>query len=165
MSYTRPSTWKPLGGSGPPVAADVSPETSTWEKVTVTPGAGATDTFVPVAVLPPTGPAPASNAPTSHAPTLRRNPRWSVAGHAALSPVLMATLGGEIDSVKVGPPLLAGEPSTTEATVRVTRPGPKPRATHDPSLSIEASPTAVKEPPPSQSLVLLRTISELVMFI
>src|SRR5262249_4764865 len=73
--------------------------------------------------------------------------------------------GGGLTRGRAAPRLWAGAPSPREPTVRVTRPGPKPKATHEPSLSIEASPTAVKEPPPSQSLVLLRTISELMMLI
>src|SRR5215471_17628968 len=92
----------------------------------------------------------ASNAPMSQAPSLRGNPRWSVAGHAALSPASMAMLGDEIDSVIVGPPLLARTPSTRDGTLCVIIPGPNPIATHVPSLTIGWSPTAVI-PLPEQS--------------
>src|ERR1051326_8843194 len=76
----------------------------------------------------------------------------------------MATLGVEIDSVNVGPPLLARRPSTRDGTVWVIIPGPNPIATQVPSLSIEASPIGViARLSLLQSFKVLRTISELVI--
>lgn len=113
----------------------------------------------------------ASKAPMSHLASLRGTPRWSVAGQMALSPVSLAILIEEIDSVNVGPPLLARTPRSMNVRLFVVMPGPNPIVAQDPSLSNEESPIAVI-PLPEQSCTLekgavelFRTISELLILI
>jgi hypothetical protein len=75
-----------------------------------------------------------------------------------LSPLSRALLVDAMARVIVGPPLDASAPRPV--LVLVVRPGPKPSATHEPSLSNEATADGAKEPPPVQSLP-LPTISGL----
>ena len=56
-----------------------------------------------------------SNAPTSHAAS-RATPRWSVAGHTAVSAASMAGLPASNAWVSVGPPLSASGPSRAPVT-------------------------------------------------